>query len=70
LIGLDGKPAPAALVEACQRIEDCNQQDIVLYEWIKERFARQSRVLGPPFFLDRLLFNAANNGWQKVAASC
>jgi hypothetical protein len=40
---------------------------MALYEWIKSRFARQIRALGPQFSLDRFLFNAVNSGWQKLA---
>jgi Galactose-3-O-sulfotransferase len=50
-----------------QRIEDCNQYDMALYQWAKARFADQIHALEPQIFWDRLLFSVMNNGWQLAA---
>jgi Galactose-3-O-sulfotransferase len=50
-----------------RRIEDCNQHDMALYEWIKVRFAGQIHGLEHTISRDRRLFIIVNNGLRHAA---
>jgi Galactose-3-O-sulfotransferase len=49
-----------------RRIENYNQYDMELYEWVKARFASQIRALGPQISRDRQLLDILNSSCRKV----
>lgn len=50
-----------------KRLETLNQYDIELYQWAKERFARQIETLGPHFSNEVRRYEWCNRIFQKIA---
>jgi Sulfotransferase family len=62
------RPKLAAVSEATQkRLEEGNQYDIELYEWVKARFAKQIQSMEPHFSRDVRRFDMLNRGVQRIS---
>ena len=61
------RPQVADLPKATRRrIEDYNQHDMALYEWINVRFADQIRAFDGKISRDRRLFSVANSAFRQI----
>lgn len=66
-VGTDDEPQPETISPASRRrLEETNRYDMALYEWVKERFAEQTRAMEPELSRDLRHFEMLNSVAQKV----
>jgi hypothetical protein len=66
-VGTDDSPGTEPISAASRRrLEQINQYDIELYDWVKARFAEQTRALEPDLSRDLRLFEMLNTTAQSV----
>jgi hypothetical protein len=61
------RPKLEAISETTRkRLETSNQYDIELYEWVKERFAKQIEPLEPDFSRELRRFEMLNRSFRRI----